>query len=182
MSDDLEWETDEIRDAIESDRERALKEPYNQQQVHWFGEPWPSETRRAPVCWDDRYRIATPVGHHCLDCGKPIKADERGVLTGASPSLWGAWEVNGVYRVAFHLGCWLREVVGGEMSRKLMERLEGRTVPDDYQPASHVTAKPVAGRGWRHKKTVSEASPEGGAEQAEVDVDPERDRPEAGGS
>jgi hypothetical protein len=49
-------------------------------EVRWFGEPWPSELLRAPVCEDDARRIETPVGQICIECLEPIGKEDQGVV------------------------------------------------------------------------------------------------------
>jgi hypothetical protein len=46
----------------------------------WFGEPWPSVGRPAPVCADPGGRVAVPVGEVCLHCGEPVLAGDRGMM------------------------------------------------------------------------------------------------------
>lgn len=46
----------------------------------WFGEPWPSADRRAPVCEDDSMRAVTPVGIPCGWCAVKIEPDDQGML------------------------------------------------------------------------------------------------------
>ncbi len=49
--------------------------------MKWFGEPWPSEEMRAPVCEDDALRVtAPPEGEECIFCGKGFGAGDQGVL------------------------------------------------------------------------------------------------------
>src|SRR5438445_7918989 len=45
----------------------------------WFGEPWPRGDHRADVCSDDRFRIPTPVGKPCMNCGEEILDGDRGI-------------------------------------------------------------------------------------------------------
>lgn len=46
----------------------------------WFGEPWPSAERRAPICEDDSLQVPTPgKGELCTFCDQPFKPGDRGV-------------------------------------------------------------------------------------------------------
>lgn len=47
----------------------------------WFGEPWPRENFRAPVCEDDSLRIPVPVGETCYLCTTEIGENDRGQET-----------------------------------------------------------------------------------------------------
>lgn len=71
----------------------------------WFGEPWPSADRRAPICDDDAERIAVPVGEPCLWCTEAIAATDRGVTM---PYL----SETGAVVVYIHIECHVRSVVG----------------------------------------------------------------------
>lgn len=72
----------------------------------WFGEPWPSPDRRAPVCANDADRVPVPVGRTCGGCGKTIWAKDQGVLIGAfhSDQTMGT--------TPFHIQCMLDVVLG----------------------------------------------------------------------
>lgn len=48
----------------------------------WFGDPWPSERLRAPVCEDDTQRVPVPVGATCFWCDDLIDEDDRGTYMG----------------------------------------------------------------------------------------------------
>lgn len=50
--------------------------------IRWFGEPWPSEQLRAPLCENDAYRIVTPVGAMCIHCRELIEEGDRGEESG----------------------------------------------------------------------------------------------------
>jgi hypothetical protein len=76
--------------------------------MQWFGEPWPSETARAPVCEDDTLRIPTPVGETCLWCDETIVDGDRGELMPVMRSLEGPAEV-----AYGHIECQFRQVMGG---------------------------------------------------------------------
>jgi hypothetical protein len=125
--------------------------------VHWFGEPW-GNTYRAPICEDDAFRVEIPLGHECIDCGKQFKKTSQGVITGCSPSIWGHWmlEIEGVERpvCAYHLHCWLAEVVGGEMSHRILERMHKQGVADDFTPPVPKEGPVEPGRGWHHAEGV----------------------------
>lgn len=76
----------------------------------WFGDPWPSEDLRAPVCEDDNLRIATPVGEDCLLCGAPVLEGDRGtVLGGYILNAQGNMAATTGYS---HVECNLRSVLG----------------------------------------------------------------------
>lgn len=128
--------------------------------IKWFGEPW-GVGGRAPICETDENKIPAPVDSHCIDCGEPIKENDKGVVTACSPSIWDHWilEFKGVqYSVcSYHLHCWLREVVGGEMSAKILARMRERPVLDDFKTPSQVTPSDsdvVVGRGWKKADPV----------------------------
>lgn len=73
----------------------------------WFGKPWPSADRRAPVCGDDARRIPTPVGASCVLCRELIDEDDRGEAI-------GSWDSDDGSAVAYgHIECMLRQVLGG---------------------------------------------------------------------
>lgn len=109
--------------------------------VRFFGNPWPNEDRRAPVCEHEEFRVPVDhvVGRNCIECDKPITERDRGVITACSMRIWGHFflkldetvdpetgeiEPAGEYPVAvYHLLCWLKEVVGGEMSAKIADRM-----------------------------------------------------------
>lgn len=81
----------------------------------WFGEPWPRADWRASVCEDDRFRIPTPVGSQCMDCGEPIEKDDQGVAYPGAVTGPGAWDPTPLYS---HIECTIRNVRG--CSAKLM--------------------------------------------------------------
>jgi len=46
----------------------------------WFGDPWPSDGWRAPVCEDDADRIPPPpAGESCILCEEGFPPDARGI-------------------------------------------------------------------------------------------------------
>jgi hypothetical protein len=154
--------------------------------VRWFGEPW-GISGRAPIC-EDEYHIATPVGTKCLECTKLIGERDQGVVTACSPGIWGSWvltivvhpdDVSLAYGVdypgtevqvcSYHLHCWLKEVVGGVMSEKILARMEYRVGDDEIVPVQSPGLEEDAtpGRGW-------------GTEKVNLDdlvVDPQYQRP-----
>lgn len=131
--------------------------------VRYFGEPWPNAENPAPVCADDTYKIATPVGTKCIQCGKKITEKDRGVVTAASPRLWEHWHlaVTGYLHtvVTYHLSCFLEVVLGGEIAGTVVEQRargaeqhpleEGETAPAPQveDEAAEETHQP--GKGWR---------------------------------
>lgn len=112
--------------------------------IRFFGNPWPHEDRRAPICDDDRFKVNVEeiVGQRCIECSEPIKDNQRGVITGCSMRIWGHFWLEiisepedhlgdegqriKVPAAAYHLSCWLQEVVGGVMSEKIQERMHLR--------------------------------------------------------
>lgn len=48
--------------------------------MQWFGDPWPSAERRAPVCEDDKDRVPLPPGELCGMCGNLIEEGSQGVV------------------------------------------------------------------------------------------------------
>lgn len=66
--------------------------------MFWFGEPWPSETLRAPVCENDLLRKPVPVGAECTWCTELIEEYDS-----------GTFYTNGAVT---HKECGLRAVVG----------------------------------------------------------------------
>lgn len=77
----------------------------------WFGEPWPDEHLRAPVCMNDLDRVATPVGQECCWCHEAIQDGDRGILVPwVSPEDYVA---GGRHTYApIHVECSVRQVVG----------------------------------------------------------------------
>jgi hypothetical protein len=78
--------------------------------MRWFGEPWPSEQLRAPVCQLDELRVATPVGERCLFCPAVIGPDDQGVLL---PYV-GMADVSTLEPV--HIDCLRKDVLGTELA------------------------------------------------------------------
>lgn len=109
--------------------------------VRFFGAPWPSEERRAPICSSDvwKVQVESVAGNRCIQCENVITERDRGVITACTSRIWGHFwldlpgfeadgdhdgEPAGTYPVAaYHLLCWLKEVVGGEMSEKVASRM-----------------------------------------------------------
>ena len=140
--------------------------------VRWFGEPW-GKGGRAPVCEDDRYRVPIEevAGRKCLHCSGLITESDRGVITACSTGIWGYFwldsrgvedpetgeiEKAGEYSVcAYHLTCWLEEVVGGEMSATIINRMdagERREVQEGLPELIELAEgyeEAEAGKGWR---------------------------------
>lgn len=119
--------------------------------VRWFGESW-----RAPIC-EPEYQVIVPVGTKCLECTKPIKASSQGLITSCSPSIWGSWMMQvddvDVTVCSYHLHCWLKEVVGGEMSAKILARMDYRVTDDEIVPVQSPGAETVEpGRGWGRER------------------------------
>lgn len=77
----------------------------------WWGEPWPSEHLRAPVCEDDSERVPVPVGLPCLACRELIREGERGTVTSALVDGEGGWPE--ATAAPIHVECSLRTVIGG---------------------------------------------------------------------
>lgn len=75
--------------------------------VNWFGAYW-----GAFIC-NDCPRTAVPIGLLCLGCEKPIGDGDRGVtmLGGNFDEKFIVPGSNPV-RVAFHLDCHMRQVIG----------------------------------------------------------------------
>ena len=88
--------------------------------MRWFGEPWPSPERRAPVCEDDAKRMEVPAGEPCSgQCGRLIETSDRGV---AIPFLTGGpnWTPIQMDETYFHAKCFLRMVVGEKVAELAM--------------------------------------------------------------
>jgi hypothetical protein len=85
--------------------------------MRWYGSPWPSAELRAPICEDDAYRVSTPVGAICLRCERPIRAGDSGVITASYPEIEHFFllriEDDDYLVVAYHLDCFLHDVLGG---------------------------------------------------------------------
>lgn len=87
--------------------------------MKWFGEPWPSPERRAPVCEDDADRIDVPVGKPCERCQRVFEPADRGV---AIPFVtrgldWGTAQVQETYH---HAKCFLATVLGDASAEQIM--------------------------------------------------------------
>jgi hypothetical protein len=116
-------------------------------EIRWFGEPW-GNSYRAPICSSDDNKVDVPVGHECIECGFKFKESSQGIVTPCSPSIWGHWFLNGEPVCAYDLSCWLQEVVGGEMSHRILERMHKRPVKDDFTTFVPPEGPVVPGRGW----------------------------------
>lgn len=135
--------------------------------TRWFGaEPW-----NTTLC-DPDYHVPAPVGTKCLECTKPVKPQDRGVITACSPRIWGHWTLRHndqhLSVCSYHLGCFLAIVTGEETEgTRVEERARGAqatlatpintSVPDFTQPTPEIgvddqpppleDAEP--GRGWK---------------------------------
>lgn len=78
--------------------------PERTQSMDWFGEPWPSEDQRAPVCEDDDYRVPVPVGELCSICAKPFVDTDRGITM---PYL----RAGGNTFASFHASCFVGSIL-----------------------------------------------------------------------
>lgn len=82
--------------------------------IRWFGSPWPSASKRAPICDDDYYRAEAPVGKLCIFCTEPIEEDDRGIIMGAGPEIEEGFEriFNGrrYFVCAAHIDCHIGSV------------------------------------------------------------------------
>lgn len=74
--------------------------------MQWFGTPWPSVERRAPVCSNDQNRVPTPVGVGCGTCRRALRSSDSGVLI---PHVTGG---QGTYQRPYHVRCFVRMVLG----------------------------------------------------------------------
>lgn len=72
--------------------------------MNWFGDPWPRDEGRAPVCEDDALRVPVPEGERCTMCREPVTADDRGVVL---PHMAADRSVTQGF---VHLGCLLGNV------------------------------------------------------------------------
>lgn len=72
--------------------------------VRWFGTPWPSPEKPAPVCQDPRAQVDVPLGKICISCSFAFRPSDQGVgipfLSDEPPAY-----------VWYHLRCWLRQVL-----------------------------------------------------------------------
>jgi len=80
----------------------------------WWGDPWPAADFRAPVCEDDRFRIAVPFGGTCMHCGEPIGPKDRGVTYPGYIGIKGLVKE----RLHAHIECMQRSVLGCSASRR----------------------------------------------------------------
>ena len=76
--------------------------------MNWFGEPWPGENWRAPVCEDDALRVPSPEGERCMYCEEGIAPDDRGVMYRGYGGI-GGWVERNLYA---HIECNMRNVMG----------------------------------------------------------------------
>lgn len=76
--------------------------------TEWFGEPWPSAKRRAPICEDDTLQVPVPPeGDLCTFCDKPFAPGDRGIKMGHITA-----ELTSEVR-SVHLDCLLGNVGAG---------------------------------------------------------------------
>jgi hypothetical protein len=66
--------------------------------MKFFGEPW-----NAPVC-EDTPQAPTPVGELCLDCDKPIRDGDQGLLIPFAPT------DRAPYMAPHHRRCFIRSI------------------------------------------------------------------------
>ena len=109
--------------------------------IRWFGDPWPNAERRAGICDSDDYKVPVEkvMGQRCIECNEPITESQRGVITACDMRIWGHFmlelpetkdELTGDVEeaatwpvAAYHLKCWLEEVIGGELTQKILDRM-----------------------------------------------------------
>ncbi len=117
--------------------------------IRWFGEPWNNT-----LCAETEYQIPAPVESKCIECTRPIEEKDRGVVTACSPSIWGSWDllVDNQSRsvCSYHLLCFLEQVVGGEPSYRVRQRMNFK-VTDDFAKEKESFVEPERGRGWRDR-------------------------------
>lgn len=75
--------------------------------MKWFGEPWPNDVERAPICEDDLGKVRTPTGKPCFWCEEPVLTGDRGIMMVVSENYQGAREA------PWHIECFVRSTVGG---------------------------------------------------------------------
>lgn len=80
--------------------------------TRWFGEPWPSEDLRAPVCESDADKVELPKGTRCYDCGQEITSTDSGVVSFASFDIPHSFALDDGNVVAAHLQCFLLMILG----------------------------------------------------------------------
>ena len=74
--------------------------------TRWFGAPWPSTDRRAPVCEDDAQRVPTPLNEDCMMCGHPIRPDDSGCSMPHLSESGAEWKyTHRVCMLRMSLGC-----------------------------------------------------------------------------
>jgi hypothetical protein len=136
--------------------------------IWWFGEPWPSDEFRAGVCEEDELRVDPPAGERCVACSELFTDHDRGVATPCSGRVWGAFNLashRGGGRVCgYHLSCWLRLVVGGELPHEVLSRFPSEQERFDLQHEGSESAGEVGG--WRDEEWPDEPSGEGAPESA----------------
>lgn len=105
--------------------------------MKWFGEPWPSEHNRAPICEDDEMRTETPVGEECLWCHEPIEEGDRGI------TMMEVVEVGHARTMPLHIECDFRQVMGGPAHIQGTCSCQGGTDDPDLGLAPREAAKLV---------------------------------------
>ena len=120
--------------------------------VRWFGDTW-----GAPIC-DPAYHVEVPVGTLCIECAKPVKGKDRGVVCSCSPRVWGNWSLitpDGTFFVgSYHLLCWMEQVFGGVLSAKIIDRMDQKqrlaleADIDETADLSMPNEEVEPGRGW----------------------------------
>lgn len=108
------------------------EEPYDSSLNHWWGAPWPAEDRRAPICDDDRYRVAVPIGATCLLCEELVDENDRGITMGRGTQI-------------AHAECNLRAVTGN------LAHLEGKChhIGECNELLAHQTQRQQARDVWQ---------------------------------
>lgn len=142
--------------------------------IRWFGpKPW---TPPEGLC-DPIYHIDTPVETKCLECIQPIREGQRGVVTYCSTGVWGHWKLklrqvgvededlfdSAIQQIAggsdvevtvcsYHLSCFLRVCVGGEIAGTVKERIEFQGEPVEEEEPVVLDEKDLQIGNWRRKR------------------------------
>jgi hypothetical protein len=134
--------------------------------ILWFGDPWPNRENPSPLCQENQ-QISSEVveNKRCVECGKMLNEEkDHGVITNCTGSVWHHFWLDETCVCAYHLRCWLTEVVGGEPSEKVRSRMTGEgsyhiTQRDPkelwtgtYQNDAAEEEDAVIGRGWKREK------------------------------
>lgn len=113
---------------------------------HWWGEPWPSEELRAPICEDDDLRTEVPVGQPCQHCGHVIEKTDRGTSNSGYIGLDDDGEMTYVPTpLHAHAECGLRHVRGCSASIKG----EGHSHERDYREDAWEVWEMTMGKRWK---------------------------------